>query len=380
MGQVKLGQVSYLVLDEADRMLDMGFEPQIQRIVARLPQQRQTLFFSATWPKEVKSIASQFVRNHPVRVFVGGVDEKLVANKAITQMVMVVNQHEKMSQLTALLRSKPRGTKAIIFAGTKRMCDQLSYTVGREFNAIAIHGDKRQQERDAALASFKAGRNPVLVATDVAARGLDVKDVEMVINYDFPNGVEDYIHRIGRTGRAGATGEAYTLFTSNDSKYARELSQVLSEAGQQVPTALAEMSRYGGGGGRSSRWGGGGGGGRGGRGGAAMAAAVTVVVATVVAGTASLVPTWHPWAQAQGLPTMAAQQQQLVAAMVQQQQAAATTAGHGTRTAAGGAAGAGPLCVAAEVAAAAAQHMAVTPLPSVEWWHGIGWKLCWVWV
>jgi ATP-dependent RNA helicase DDX5/DBP2 len=216
---------------------------------------------------QVKSIASQFVRNHPVRVFVGGVEEKLVANKAITQVVMVVNQHEKMSQLTALLRSKPRGTKAIIFAGTKRMCDQLSYTVGREFNAIAIHGDKRQQERDAALASFKAGRNPVLVATDVAARGLDVKDVEMVINYDFPNGVEDYIHRIGRTGRAGATGEAYTLFTSNDSKYARELSQVLSEAGQQVPTALAEMSRYGGGGGRSSRWGGGGGGGRGGRGG-----------------------------------------------------------------------------------------------------------------
>lgn len=216
---------------------------------------------------QVKNIASQFVRNHPVHVFVGGVEEKLVANKAITQVVMVVNQHEKMSQLTALLRSKPRGTKTIIFSGTKRMCDQLAYTVGREFNAVAIHGDKRQQERDAALASFKQGRNPVLVATDVAARGLDVKDVAMVINYDFPNGVEDYVHRIGRTGRAGATGEAYTLFTSTDSKYARELSQVLSEAGQVVPPQLAEMARYGGGGGRSSRWGGGGGRGGGGYGG-----------------------------------------------------------------------------------------------------------------
>lgn len=131
----------------------------------------------------MQTIAAQFVRNHPVHVFVGGVEEKLVANKAITQIIMMVNQHEKMGQLVNLLRSKPAGTKAIIFAGTKRMCDQLTYSVGREFNAVSIHGDKKQQERDYALNSFKQGRTPVLVATDVAARGLDVKDVAMVINY-----------------------------------------------------------------------------------------------------------------------------------------------------------------------------------------------------
>jgi ATP-dependent RNA helicase DDX5/DBP2 len=134
-------------------------------------------------PLSLQQIAAQFVRNHPIYVFVGGVEEKLVANKSITQVVMVVSQHEKMSQLLALMRSKPPGTKAIIFAGTKRMCDQLAYTIGREFNAASIHGDKKQQERDYALNSFKQGRTPVLVATDVAARGLDVKDVMMVINY-----------------------------------------------------------------------------------------------------------------------------------------------------------------------------------------------------
>ena len=211
--QVNLSQVSYLVLDEADRMLDMGFEPQIQKIVRAIPTARQTLFFSATWPREVKTIAAQFVTHQTVYIFVGGVEEKLVANKAIRQIVDVMSSsHEKNPKLVEILRSK-RGERVIIFCSTKRMCDQLSYQVGREFGASAIHGDKKQSERDWVISNFKSGRSPVMVATDVAARGLDIPNVTAVVNYDFPNGVEDYIHRIGRTGRAGASGEAYTFFT-----------------------------------------------------------------------------------------------------------------------------------------------------------------------
>lgn len=262
-GQVRLHQVSYLVLDEADRMLDMGFEPQIQRIVKTIPRQRQTLFFSATWPREVKAIASQFVTNRTVHIFVGGVEDRLQANKAITQHVDVVQPYDKMGRLQGILRSKPPGTKIIIFCGTKRMCDQLSRQL-REFGASAIHGDKKQQERDWVLQSFKDGRSPIMCATDVAARGLDVPNVGAVINYDFPNGVEDYVHRIGRTGRAGLKGESYTFFTQNDAKNARELIKLLQEADQIVNPELMAMQGMGGfGGGGRNRWGGGGGGGGG---------------------------------------------------------------------------------------------------------------------
>ena len=265
-GQVRLHQVSYLVLDEADRMLDMGFEPQIQRIVKTIPRQRQTLFFSATWPKEVKNIASQFVTNRTVHIFVGGVEDRLQANKAITQHVDIVQSFDKMARVQSILRSKPPGTKIIIFCSTKRMCDQLSRQL-REFGASAIHGDKKQQERDWVLASFKDGRSPIMVATDVAARGLDVPNVGAVINYDFPNGVEDYVHRIGRTGRAGLKGESFTFFTQQDAKYARELIKLLQEANQEVNPQLLGMQGFGGGGGGRNRWGGGGGGGFGGGGG-----------------------------------------------------------------------------------------------------------------
>jgi ATP-dependent RNA helicase DDX5/DBP2 len=272
--KTNLRRVTYLVMDEADRMLDMGFEPQIRKIVSQVRPDRQTLMWSATWPKEVQALARDFLKSDKgiQEVHVGSLE--LRANKDVTQIIEVVSDHEKMGRCRRLLEKIMDGkSKILIFSETKRNCDELTRNLRMDgFPALAIHGDKSQQERDWVLNEFRSGKALLMCATDVAARGLDISDIMYVVNYDMPGGIEDYIHRIGRTGRAGRKGTAYSYFTQKNAKMGGQLIKILTEAGQEVPPELNRFQGYGGGGGgfRSrggSRGGGGGGGGYGGGGG-----------------------------------------------------------------------------------------------------------------
>ncbi|ETN42484.1 ATP-dependent RNA helicase dbp2 [Cyphellophora europaea CBS 101466] len=263
-GKTNLRRVTYLVLDEADRMLDMGFEPQIRKIIGQIRPDRQTLMWSATWPKDVRQLASDYLNDY-IQVNIGSMD--LSANHRITQIVEVVSEFEKRDRMTKHMEAvmEDRENKILIFTGTKRVADEITRFLRQDgWPALSIHGDKQQQERDWVLNEFKTGKSPIMVATDVASRGIDVRDITHVLNYDYPNNSEDYVHRIGRTGRAGRKGTAITLFTTDNAKQARDLVSVLTESKQQIDPRLAEMARYGGGGGGGRGFRGGRGGGRGG--------------------------------------------------------------------------------------------------------------------
>ncbi|GAA5834938.1 hypothetical protein JCM11251_002066 [Rhodosporidiobolus azoricus] len=253
-GRISLANVRYLVLDEADRMLDMGFEPQIRRIVqqADMPDvmDRQTLMFSATFPREIQMLARDFLKDY-IFLSVGRVGS---TSENITQKIEYVEDDDKRSVLLDILFALPPGGLTLIFVETKRMADLLEgFLAQNNFAATSIHGDRTQREREYALETFRSGRTPVMVATAVAARGLDIPNVTHVVNYDLPSDIDDYVHRIGRTGRAGNTGAATAFFNRGNRNIVRDLIELLKEAKQEVPAWLEAVAREAGGfGGRGS--------------------------------------------------------------------------------------------------------------------------------
>lgn len=251
-GAADLSKVKYLVLDEADRMLEKGFEDDIKKIIGQTASNqgvngRQTLMFTATWPKEVRELAHSFMRD-PVKVSIGNRDE-LTANKRITQIVEVIDPMKKEKRLVELLRQYQSGAKrndkVLIFVLYKKEAARVERNLRYNgFKLSAIHGDLSQQQRTQALNEFKDGKVNILLATDVAARGLDIPNVKTVINATFPLTIEDYVHRIGRTGRAGQTGTAHTLFTEHEKHLAGALVNVLKSANQEVPESLLKFGTH----------------------------------------------------------------------------------------------------------------------------------------
>ncbi|XP_034949626.1 probable ATP-dependent RNA helicase DDX43 [Chelonus insularis] len=283
-GKLDVSEVSYLVLDEADRMLDMGFEPQIRKTLLDVRPDRQTVMTSATWPQGVRRLAQSYMKD-PIQVYVGSLD--LAAVHSVRQTILIVDDSEKEQYLEDFIRNMGEDDKVIVFFGKKTRVDEFASKMALAGITVqSIHGGRDQQDREQALADLKSGSVRILLATDVASRGIDIEDVTHVFNLDFPRDIEEYVHRVGRTGRAGRSGESISLVTRGDWGMAEDLIAILEEASQEVPEDLYNMKdRHGawkerkaqeketaridaqGGGGRYERGNRGGGGRRGGGGG-----------------------------------------------------------------------------------------------------------------
>ena len=241
---VNLQRVTYIVLDEADRQFDLGFEPQVMKIISNVRPDRQTVLFSATFPKQMEALARKILKR-PIEITVGN---KSVVASEIEQVVEVIKEEDKFNRLLGLLGDlyadkEAEEPRTLVFVDRQEAADfLLDRLMKRGYPCLSLHGGKDQIDRDQVIKDFKDGAVPILTATSVAARGLDVKQLKLVVNYDCPNHMEDYVHRVGRTGRAGQSGKAVTFITPDQGKYARDIVKALTLSGTAVPAQLEELA------------------------------------------------------------------------------------------------------------------------------------------
>ncbi|KAL5707011.1 RNA helicase [Ranunculus cassubicifolius] len=266
-GALVLNEVQFIVLDEADQMLAVGFEEDVEKILDKLPPKRQSMMFSATMPQWIIKLTQKYLKNPLTVDLVGDSDQKLA--DGISLYAIQSDNYTKASILAPLIKEHGKGGKCIVFTQTKRDADRLAYSMASQFKCEALHGDITQNQRERTLAGFREGRFNVLVATDVAARGLDVPNVDLVIHYELPNNSEIFVHRSGRTGRAGKKGSAILIYTDTQSRAVRTIERDVGSKFNELPRIAGERGSMfmGGGGGGYSSYGGrtGGGGGFGGR-------------------------------------------------------------------------------------------------------------------